>query len=312
LRVAVTCGNSPIMSDVVSLLRDIPSIKSIILLDAEPIIFAHGCETAKIPYGNQPGYADSVYSLCTHYGINYIFIGSDEEAMTLSETSWASRISHIDTSKNTSLVLDKYKLHFALGEDLVPFYSQCQSKEELVAMVERFGSVIERPISGRGSRGLRHLIAHKSQEYPAAIAVAEASFCVDTFQTQFLKGDKYSADCIFDQGNLITCMVRNNGPLVKYRPPTMTALACVDPEVFLFAQRVGKKLGLNGFHQIECGKNESGRVLLIEINPRLDATLSITRCYKENFYELLLQRKSIGLMVPIRPLFKRFFQSQVV
>jgi hypothetical protein len=51
---------------------------------------------------------------------------------------------------------------------------------------------------------------------------------------------------------------------------------------------------------------------LIEINPRLDATLSITRCYKENFYELLLQRKSIGLMVPIRPLFKRFFQSQVV
>ncbi len=300
------------MPDVVSLLREIPPIRSIVLLDAEPIMFDHGCETIKIPYGNQPSYADTLHSLCKQYEIDYIFIGSDEEAMALSKTSWASRISHIDTPEITSLVLNKYKLHSALGEDFVPFYSQCQSKEELIAMVERFGSVIERPISGRGSRGLRHLTAHKSQQYPAAISVAEASFCVDTFQTEFLKGDKYSADCIFDQGNLKTCMIRNNGPLVKYRPPTMTAIACVDHEVFLFAQRVGKKLGLSGFHQIECGKDEIGKVLLIEINPRLDATLSITRCYKENFYELLIQRASVGLMLPIKPFFKRFFQTQVM
>ena len=312
LKVAVTCGASPIMLDVVLLLRRVKSIKSIVLLDAEPIQFAHGCETAIIPLGSHPDYAEAIYSIQKKYGIDYFFIGSDEEAMALSTTSWAAKISHIDTQENTTLILNKYKLHLTLGNDFVPFFALCQSKEELVAMVQRFGSVIERPITGRGSRGLRHLISRKSQEYPAAIPLGDISFSEDTFQTQFLKGDKYSADCIFDQGVLKTCMIRNNGPSVKYRPPTMTAIACIDPEVYLFAQRIGQKLGLNGFHQIESGKDENGKVLLIEINPRLDATLSITQCYKENFYELLLNRASVGLMLPVKPIFKRFFQVQVI
>ena len=107
-------------------------------------------------------------------------------------------------------------------------------------------------------------------------------------------------------------MIRNNGTLIKYRPPTITAKTSEDNDVFEFAIKVGQKLNLNGFHQIECGKDNFGKVKLIEINPRLDATLPITKCYNHNFYELLLHNKSVGLMKPEKFFFHRYFISHAI
>lgn len=310
MKVAVTCGASPIMADVVALIGALPQVESITLVDAEPLDFTHGCATARVPYGSQPGYGDAMKALCERERIGYIFVGSDEEAQALATTSWAGVISHLDSGERTALVRDKYRLHVTLGSELVPAFEHCTTSQQLHAMVERYGSVIERPVAGRGSKGLRHVVLNESDAFPSALAVQDVTPGPGTFHTQFLTGDKFSADCIFDCGRLLTCMVRNNGPSVKYRPPTMVARACADDDVFTFAGRVGAALGLNGFHQIECGKDEAGAVRLIEINPRLDATLPITRCYDQNFYGLLIDRAAVGLMVPVRPLFRRFFVAQ--
>jgi len=310
VRVAVTCGASPIMADVVDLIGAVPQVESITLLDAEPIEFSHGCATVRVPYGGHPHYAEMMHAFCARESIGYLFVGSDEEARALADTSWAASISHLDTAERTALVLDKYRLHVTLGEGLVPAFEKCRTREQLTTMVKRFGSVIERPVAGRGSKGLRHVVLHGRTYGPHAVPLVDTTPGDDTFHTQYLSGDKYSADCIFEQGRLLTCMIRNNGPEVKYRPPTMAARACGDVDVFEFAGQVGSALGLTGFHQIECGKDHEGRVRLIEINPRLDATLPITRCYDQNFYALLVQRAAVGLMVPVRPLFRRFLLSQ--
>lgn len=310
MNVAVTCGASPIMADVVALIGELPQVESITLVDAEPIDFTHGCRTACVPYGRQPEYGEVMRSLCSREGISYIFVGSDEEAQALARTSWAGAISHLDTAERTALVCDKYRLHMMLGSDLVPAFENCTTSQQLQAMVERYGSVIERPVAGRGSKGLRHIVLDESDAFPNSVSVKCLTRAPGTFCTQFLTGDKFSADCIFGNGILLTCMIRNNGPAVKYRPPTMVARACADVGVFKFAGRVGETLGLNGFHQIECGKDDAGVVRLIEINPRLDATLPITRCYDKNFYGLLIDRAALGLMVPVRPLFRRFFLGQ--
>lgn len=115
MNVAVTCGASPIMADVVALIGELPQVESITLVDAEPIDFTHGCRTACVPYGRQPEYGEVMRSLCSREGISYIFVGSDEEAQALARTSWAGAISHLDTAERTALVCDKYRLHMMLG-----------------------------------------------------------------------------------------------------------------------------------------------------------------------------------------------------
>jgi len=317
VNVLVTCGGSGIIVDVLTQLRRITDVDSIVLVDADEIDFDHGCAVARVPPGSAAGYAEALRAIVDRYNVGFVLVASDEESLALSQCEWARRISHLDTFENTSLVLDKYRLHATLrtrGEaDLVPDCRLCRSRDELAAMLEQHGSVVARPIQGRGSKGLAHIVSdHLRREFPLGRSLTEYPIPADgdaAFYAAYLPGDKYSADCLFDRGTLLACMMRNNGPSVKYRPPTVQAATAIDPDVHAFAVRIGGALGLSGFHQIECGRAADGAVKLIEINPRLDATLPITQCYAENFYEILLHPRAVGLMQPRTRLFRRFFTS---
>jgi len=318
MNVLVTCGSSIIMAEVVTLLRQIESIESILLVDAEKIYIDHGCQTVLVPYGRSPNYSDAILDLINKHNIEFIYVGSDDEALSLCSYDWVQSHSHLDSKENIELILDKYKLHKKLYQDyqnlnLTPLFQFCNSYKDLQKMVDQNGSVISRPVRGRGSRELQHIISPNMQDqFPRGIPLDKVKFPQEKnqiFYAEYLSGDKFSADCIFSNGELITCMIRNNGPTVKYRPPTILAQTSNDPKVFLFATQIGSALSLNGFHQIECGKAINGDIRLIEINPRLDATLPITKCYSHNFYELLLYRKSVGLMEPKKQIFRRYFKG---
>jgi hypothetical protein len=317
VNVLVTCGGSVIVTDVLAQLRRISEVAAVVLVDAQGIDFDHGCATARVPPGNSPDYAEALRAIVDRHDVGFIFVASDEESLALSRCEWARRISHLDTLENTSLVLDKYTLHATLqaGADppVVPDFRLCRTRGELAAMLAEHGSVVARPVRGRGSKGLSHIVPDDGPyEFPQAVPLAEYRMPSNgdaTFYAAYLPGDKYSADCLFDGGSLLACMMRNNGPAVKYRPPTMQAVTTDDQDVHAFADRTGRTLGLSGFHQIECGRAADGTVRLIEINPRLDATLPITQCYAENFYEILMHPRAVGLMRPRTRFFRRFFTS---
>ena len=169
MNVMVTCGSSIIMGDVVSLLREIDIIKKIYLVDAEKINFNHGCTTFKIPYGKKNEFPKKLFRLVEEYDINYIYIGSEEEALALSSYEKIHEISHIDCRQNISLVLNKFKLHQRLSnmsseQELVPYFQKCESLEELSRLVNEYKSIISRPITGRGSRGLQHIITRDQKK----------------------------------------------------------------------------------------------------------------------------------------------------
>lgn len=318
MNVLITCGNSPIMSEVIPLVSGITAVKSIILVDAEEIDFLHGAKKSYlVPNGNSKDYIDSLSVIVNNEAIDKILVGSDDEAMAISQVEWLRSKSHIDKPENIRLILNKFDLHdklseFENGKVLLPRYMKLTDKESLTKFITSFGSAIIRPVSGRGSRGLSHVVPSNAlNQFPKAISIDEYS-CQesgDFFITEYLPGDKYSADCIFDDGQLCTIMIRNNGSQVKYKPPTMNAAPLADAAVYDFAQTIGRALCLNGFHQIECGLDSLGNPRLIEINPRLDATLPITVCYSENFYELIISNETKGMLIPKRTVFKRYFKT---
>lgn len=317
MNVIITCANSPIMNEVIALIGKIPEINEIVLVDSEEVAFSHGTRiTAIVPRGGEKEYNSAIYSLVQKHNIQFIFVCSDEEALSLSSEQWARDRSHLDKFDNIELVLDKFKLHTKLSQvnenvKLIPEFARLTSFDQLNEAVQNFGSLILRPIHGRGSRGLAHIVSHELKKmFGLGIAVQDYTMPKDPdnyFITEYLPGDKFSADCIFQNGEILSCMIRNNGSTVKYKPPTMIAETSLDNEVYTFAQKIGVHLNLDGFHQIECGKDAYGKVKLIEINPRLDATLPITVCYPYNFYELILHKDKKGLMIPEKKIFKRFF-----
>lgn len=305
------------MNEVIALVGQIPGVTDIILVDSEEIFFSHGAKICvRVPRGGDKEYNDTIYSLVEKHDVQFIFVCSDEEALSLSSKDWARSISHLDGHDNITLVLDKFKLHHTLskaedGKEMVPAFMKLTSESQLNEAVKQFGSLILRPVHGRGSRGLAHLVSNKLKNiYGQGIVMQDFIMPNDAdnyFLTAYLEGDKFSADCVFKNGKILSCMIRNNGSAVKYKPPTMLAETSLDNNVYVFAQKVGQILGLNGFHQIECGKDLDDKIKLIEINPRLDATLPITVCYKDNFYELILTQKEKGLLQPEKKIFKRFF-----
>jgi hypothetical protein len=317
MNVIITCANSPIMNEVIALVDKIPKINEIVLIDSEEVAFSHGTKiSALVPRGGEKEYNSSVYSLVQKHNIEYIFVCSDEEALSLSSEQWARDISHLDNFENIKLVLNKFQLHEKLSHvnesvKLVPEFARLTTFDQLNEAVQNFGSLILRPIHGRGSRGLAHIVSKDlNKMYGLGIAIQDYTMPKDPdnyFLTAYLPGDKFSADCIFQKGEILSCMIRNNGSTIKYKPPTMIAETSLDNDVYTFAQKIGVYLKLDGFHQIECGKDAKGKVKLIEINPRLDATLPITVCYPYNFYELILNKDKKGLMIPEKKIFKRFF-----
>lgn len=316
MNVLITCGSSPIMSEVIPLVNSITGVKSIILVDAEEIKFLHGAKKSYVvPLGNSPKYIDSISVIIKDESIDKILVGSDDEAMAISQIEWLRIKSHLDKPEKIRLILNKYDLHNRIfesenGKKLVPRYVKLTDYKSLNKFIDSFGSAIIRPVSGRGSRGLSHIVpGNVSNQFPRAISIDDFSFqeSEDYFITEYLPGDKYSADCIFDDGQLRTIMIRNNGTQVKYKPPTMNAVPLADASINKFAENIGRALHLDGFHQIECGLDNTGNPRLIEINPRLDASLPITVCFSENFYELVITKASKGMLIPIRTFFKRYF-----
>jgi len=314
MKVLVTCASSAIMPlDVLPLIDSIKNVDEIILCDAEEI-FINSYTKYQVPLGSSDNYLNCLSNIIEKEQISFIFVCSDEEALAISKDPWLSKITHLDSCKNIEIILDKFTLHEkifgSLGPSHVPRYIRNIDFKSIKDFVYNVDYSIMRPVKGRGSKGLKFLDFTSTESKNSFLDEIDVNFPTDTFLAEYLPGDKYSIDCLFKNGELSTCMIRNNGPLIKYQPPTVFAETSCDTGVYKYALSIGSALNLSGFHQIECGKTINGTVKLIEINPRLDATLPITICYNENFYECIINSSAAGLLVPKSKYFKRFFSAQ--
>lgn len=311
MNILITCGSSPIMEDVVNLVKKVEGADLVAICDCKSIRVSNADLTIKVPHGSSNNYLKEMKRTVLKYTIDKILVCSDEEALTLSKDECIREKTHLDTYDNTRMILSKDRLHKyicdEIGEDFTPKFSTAETIEELSDFLKSNNQVIRRPCVGRGSRGLKLIDTNVVEEQEALVLQEwqEKKRLGKCFYTSYLIGDKFSADCIFEDGTLRTCMIRNNGQQVKYKPPTMFAETSTDKDVYKFAGTIGKALCLRGFHQIECGKDEYDNVKLIEINPRLDATLPMTICYEKNIYSSILLGTTYGLMQPKSKYFSR-------
>lgn len=310
MNILITCAGSLIIDEVTLLLRSIKSIKKIFLVDSQPNI---NKKIKKVPDGKNSNYAKVIKKIVFRNKIDYILVYSDEEAESLSRHKWARSKSHLDSFKNTKLINNKFLLYEKIkkiNQKLLPDYSLASKK----FLLKKYNELILRPKSSRGSKNVFKIVKKNkftSQEigYNIFNKLQKLKVFEKYFLSEYLNGEKYSLDGIFKNGQMLTYMIRSNGKQVKFETPTKFAKIINSKKIVNFSLEIASILNLNGFHQIECGF-QNGNLKLIEINPRLDATLPITICYTTNFFEHLIQGVKKNALKPKYKYYQRSLFSK--
>lgn len=341
MNVLITCCNSGVIPPITNLIKSSNLIGKCRLIGVDSSSLSNGLskkyfdKAYQVPNGDSgKEYIDALVSICEKENVNVILAGSDDEALNLkqNESAFSARI--IGSSFNKmALLSDKFELSTSLQENglEVPDFFIADSLENLESKLQTLGypnsPVLIKPRSGRGSRGLK-LIMGKVDRFENFNS--KVNHEIDFFElkrifenreselpnylfSEYLPGDKYSADVLVDNGKVASMVLRNNGNKPKVAPPTMIADIVYDRDVIEYAKQCCECLGLDDFAQVEVGRDKNGILKLIEINGRLDATLAITTGIDLNYYELLIYKAKNGgfpkdLNIEYQGLSKRFIR----
>ena len=313
--VLLTCVGSQISPSAIQTIRNHPKYElRIIGIDTrrkEESVGAHfSDEFYQVPMGSDPDYAGVVEDLADKRDIKVILPGSDEEALTLSkERSRFLNLGCVIACPDyeiTGLAINKYRSMVTLRESHVPvaeFY-EFSSLNELLASAEKLGfpekPFVIKPKVSRGGRGFR-LVQRAADLYENFLSGVTTKIDFDSlkrvfehaedklpdfFVMDYLPGKKYSTDILARDGQMEAVVIRNK--IFPVGSPTQMADIVFDEDLIDYATSIMEVLEFNYFVQFEIGRNQEGKPRLIEINPRLDATLPICLGIGINFYHEII------------------------
>ncbi len=320
--VILTCAGSQVTPSTVAMIEGHPYYAlKVVGIDsgestsmASALAVASGCIDLRfVPKGNSPHYLSAIKNVIRETGAKAILVSSDEEALNLSKHSevLASRgcVVCCPDFEVVCLVLDKLalleKAHF-LGLGIWPSNSGYFSLGGWGDLEVGLGILglpcVIKPRTGRGSRGFR-VVTERPNEYSTFLSKRPVYTSKEElvrffkkypnqlkgfFLQKYYPGDKYCVDILAEKGEVRSMVIRNNGRDPKVDPPTQFAEIVFDSDVRELCTKLVEALRLDFCIEIEVARDSEGEPMLLEINPRLDATLHCTGALGLNFYQELI------------------------
>lgn len=205
-------------------------------------------------------------------------------------------------NENVNIANNKLKLFQFLTRCgvSVPRYECVYSIREFDDAIVRLGYP-ERPVcvkmtESSGSRGVRIIDDKKSRfdlfalEKPASLYISlkdmrtvllEPEQFPELLLMQYLPGDEYSVDLLADKGKILYIAGRRN-PVVLMSIPQETIIE-KNEQAYEIANQVVSNLHLDGNIGLDFIFDDDGNAQLIEVNPRLDATIALFAAAGLNF-----------------------------
>lgn len=273
-----------------------------------------------IPTADKPDFTDKVLSICREKNIHVLMPLVTKELIPLSQ-----RIKEFELAGTKLLVSSTASLEIANNKSRLYEFLQWRGLKipdfRVVENVEQFQNAVAelghpskqvcfKPSVSNGSRGFR-IITEQFNEADIlfnqkpinvfirlndALRVLSSAHFPELLVSQYLPGDEYSVDCLCNQGNALLVLPRLRKKMVN--GISVKGEFVREDKIIDYCTRIIKELQLHGNIGIQVKSNDEGEFLVLEINPRVQGTISAALGAGVNL-PLLAVKQELGL--PILP-----------
>lgn len=273
-----------------------------------------------IPTADKPDFTDKVLSICRKKNIHVLMPLVTKELIPLSQ-----RIKEFELAGTKLLVSSTASLEIANNKSRLYEFLQWRGLKipdfRVVENVEQFQNAVAelghpskqvcfKPSVSNGSRGFR-IITEQFNEADIlfnqkpinvfirlndALRVLSSAHFPELLVSQYLPGDEYSVDCLCNQGNALLVLPRLRKKMVN--GISVKGEFVREDKIIDYCTRIIKELQLHGNIGIQVKANDEGEFLVLEINPRVQGTISAALGAGVNL-PLLAVKQELGL--PILP-----------
>jgi carbamoyl-phosphate synthase large subunit len=274
--VLVTGAGGPAAIAVLKSLRADPSVRLIAAdMDgwAAGLYLVPAADRVVIPAGDAPGFAGAMLACCQDVGADVLIPTVDSELRPLDaarpDFERAGVALMLAPARALALTLDKLALARACaGVVRVP---RTECLDEAVDPASWTYPVVVKPRTGSGSRDITAIVSADELKVALTTAAPGSGFLVQ----EYLPGEEYSIDILADTDGRVVAGV----PRVRAR---VDAGVCVagrtlhDRELERFGATVAAAVGLAYIANVQVRRDADGEPALLEVNPRVPGSLSLT------------------------------------
>ena len=273
-----------------------------------------------VPSASDPHYVDALLEICSNEKVDVLmpFMSSELEELQRRRSEFKAVGTMLSVSDGDAIAISNNKL--ALYEFMAvrglrtPKYCPVRNLEEFDKAFEYIGypqkAVCLKATESSGSRGIRIVDPTKSKfdilfyEKPNSFFIsydelrgilAERPSFPEMMAMEYLPGEEYSVDLLADRGKILYMAGRESNVNLASIPQVATLRK--NDEAYEIAEKVIGALELDGNADLDFKFDENGHPVLMEINPRIAATMQI---FKEGGLNLsyLRVKQLIGEELP--------------
>ncbi len=301
LTIMITAAGNQYMPGLVKCFRE-NGERNIRLVGADmsddPTIFQMMDINYKVPAATDPAYVDRLLEICKNEKADIVIPVMSADLMPLIDNQKRFQeigtIVSISNRESVEITNNKFKLYEFMRNNgmKVPKFCLIKNANELKQAFEYVGypknPVCIKATELSGSRGIRIVDPSKSRfdilfrEKPNSFYISyeelevilnEKEKMPEMMVMEALPGKEFSIDLVADHGKILYMAARQSNSITASIP--MEATLFHDEKAYNIAREIIEKLKLDGNADLDFKYNRKDEPVLMEINPRVAATMAI-------------------------------------
>lgn len=294
-------------------------------MDNDPTVLEYVDAFYNVLSATDINYCDQILEICRKEKVDIYFPNISAEVSAIvarkKEFDDLGVILSVSNQQSVEISNNKYKTYQLLKENGVPvpnFYSVKSLKDfeegcSIMGYPEK--PVVIKIVDGSGSRGVRIIDAKRSR-YDIFVKEKPNSFFTsysdmynilkerdeldEMMLVDFMPGNEYTVDMLAENGKVLYGVGREN--TVSLMSIAQESILKEDKEAYDISEKVVSLLNYTGNIGIDFMRDVDGRPVLMDINPRLTATMSIARAGGVNLPYLRIKQllgESMPKLTPV-------------
>lgn len=315
----MTGAGAPGAAGILHCLQQEPSFH-IIVADANPTATGRWLvpEFELVPKATEPNFVDTLLSICRKKNIHVLMPLVTKEliplAQRIKEFELAGTKLLISSAASLEIANDKSKLYqFLQWRSIdVPAFRVVETIEQFETSIKELGypgkTVCFKPSVSNGSRGFRIITAKLDEHHLLFNEKPNAAFMSlndarrvlasgpfpELLVSEYLPGEEYSVDCLCKGGEPILVVPRLRKRMIN--GISVEGEFVKEETIIAYCSQIIHELQLHGNIGLQVKKSDSGKFLLLEINPRVQGTISAALGAGANLPALAVKQE-LGLAI---------------